>query len=132
MNGVKRAATAIVLVLMFLGPAGAAAQSNNPKKPENARFGNPTNTARQLQDLFYGVIKSVDKKEMVLEKTKFGVDQTVVLTEKTKVVQDGQPGKIENLKTGDQVWIRAKNDKKTGDMIAEVVLSGVIAPTIRK
>jgi hypothetical protein len=117
---------------MFIGPARAAAQGNDPKKPENARFGNPTNTARQLQGLSYGVIKSVDKKEMVLEKTEFGVDQTVVLTEKTKVVQDGQPGKIANLKAGDQVWVRIKNDKKTGSMIAEVVLSGVVAPTIRK
>jgi hypothetical protein len=132
MNGVTRAATAIVLVLIFIGPWRAAAQSTDPKKAENARFGNPTATARQLQDLFYGVIKSVDKKEMVLEKTKFGTDQTIVLTEKTKVVNDGQPGKIENLKVGDQVWIRTKNDKKTGDMIAEVVMSGVIAPTIKK
>ncbi|MBI4164874.1 MAG: hypothetical protein HY508_03965 [Acidobacteria bacterium] len=132
MASLMRAATAMALAFMFVVPSTALAQSNDPKKPENARFGNPTNTARQLQDLFYGVIKSVDKKEMVLEKTKFGVDQTVVLTEKTKFVQDGKPGKAEDLKVGDQVWIRTKNEKKTGDMIAEVVMSGVIAPTIRK
>ena len=132
MNGLKRAAIAIVIFMMIIGPTGAPAQSTDPKRPSNARFGDSSNTARQLQDLFYGVIKTVDKKEMVLEKTKFGVDQTILLTDKTKVVQDGQPSKIENLKAGDQVWIRTKNDKKTGAMIAELVLSGVVAPTIRK
>jgi hypothetical protein len=132
MNGVTRTAIAMALILMFLAPAGGPAQSTDPKKPENARFGDSSGTARQLQDLFYGVIKSVDKKEMVLEKTKFGIDQTIVLTEKTKFVQDGQASKLESLKIGDQVWIRTKNDKKTRAMLAEVVLSGVIAPTIRK
>lgn len=132
MSKILRAAAAMAVVLMLVGPARAPAQSNNPKKPENARFGDPTATARQLQDFFYGVVKSVDKKEMVLEKTKYGTDQTIVLTEKTKFVHDGQPGKLDDLKVGDQVWIRTKDDKKTGDMIAQVVLSGVVAPTVRK
>ncbi len=132
MSKTLRVAAAMAVVLILVGPARALAQSNNPKKPENARFGDPTTTARQLQDFFYGVVKSVDKKEMVLEKTKFGTDQTIVLTEKTKFVHDGQPGKLDDLKVGDQVWIRTKDDKKTGDMIAQVVLSGVVAPTIRK
>ncbi len=131
---VRTMSTAIIcfLALMFAIPAGAQAQSQERGKPQTARFGNPTNTARQLQDLFYGVIKTIDKKEMVLEKTKFGVDQTIVMTEKTKFVHDGMQGSLESLKVGDQVWIRIKNDKKTGNMIAELVMSGVIAPTIRK
>ena len=128
----KNALISVLLTLLLVIPAKSGAQGNDPKKPENARFGNPTNTARQLQDLFYGVVKSVDKKEMVLEKTKFGIDQTIVLTEKTKYVHDGEPGAVDRLKVGDQVWIRIKTDKKTGDMRAELVLSGVVAPTIRK
>jgi hypothetical protein len=113
-------------------PGGAAAQARVPKGDETARFGNPTGTGRQLQDLFYGVVKSVDKKEIVLEKTKFGIDQAIVLTEKTKFVHDGKTSKFEDLKKGDQVWIRIKTKKKTGEMIAKVVISGVIAPTVRK
>lgn len=132
MNGAMRTAAAMALVMMLMGPAGAGAQSTDPQKPATARFGDSSNTARHLQDLFYGVIKSIDKKEMILEKTKFGIDQAIVLTEKTKFVQDGQASKLESLKIGDQVWIRTKNDKKTGAMLAQVVLSGVIAPTIRK
>lgn len=128
----KKVIIPLFLTLMLVIPSGSPAQSTDPKKPENARFGNPTTTARQLQDLFYGVVKSVDKKEMVLEKTKFGIDQTIVLTEKTKYVHDGEPGTVEHLKVGDQVWIRIKTDKKTGDMRAELVLSGVVAPTIKK
>lgn len=119
----------IILLAMSLSGLG---QTDGTKKPETARFGNPTTVARQLQDLFYGVIKSLDKNEMVLEKTKFGLDQTIKLNEKTKYIHDGEPGAFDRLKVGDQVWLQIKNDKKTGDMIAEKVLSGVIGPTIRK
>ncbi len=113
-------------------PSISAAQSTDPKPPDNARFGNPGGTVRNLEDLFYGVIKSVDKKEMVLEKTKFGLDQTIILTEKTRYLRDEKPSKLDELKIGDQVWIRIKKNKKSDDMVAELVLSGVIAPTIRK
>jgi hypothetical protein len=122
----------IVAALPLVLAAGASAQSSSPKPPSNARFGNPTGTVRNLEDLFFGVIKTKDKKELVLEKTKFGTDQAIILTQKTKFVQDGQPGSLDDLKVGDQVWIRIKTDKKTGELRAEVVLSGVIAPTIRK
>ena len=113
-------------------PLPGWSQTDGTRKPENARFGNPTAVARQLQDLFYGLIKSLDKNEMALEKTKFGLDQTIKLNEKTKYVQDGQSSTFDRLKVGDQVWLQTKTDKKTGDMTAEKVLSGVIAPTIRK
>jgi hypothetical protein len=120
------------LAILLATPLSGLGQTDGTKKPETARFGNPTTVARQLQDLFYGVIKSLDKKEMVLEKTKFGLDQTIRLNEKTKYVHDGEPSTLDRLKVGDQVWLQIKNDKKTGDMIAEKVLSGVIGPTIRK
>lgn len=121
-----------IILIGLLAASSALPQTREPAKPETARFGNPTTIARQLQDLFYGVIKTLDKNEMVLEKTKFGVDQTIKLTAKTKYVHDGEASTFDRLKVGDQVWLQTKNEKKTGDMIAEKVLSGVIAPTIRK
>jgi len=122
-----------IILIGLLAVSSALPQTREPAKPETARFGNPTTIARQLQDLFYGVIKALDKNEMVLEKTKFGVDQTIKLTAKTKYVHDGEASTFGRLKVGDQVWLQTKNvKKKTGDMIAEKVLSGVIAPTIRK
>ncbi len=125
-----------IIIALIVAAIGAAlplqGQTGEPRKPETARFGDPTNIARQLQDLFYGVVKNLDKNEMVLEKTKFGVDQTIKLSAKTKYVHDGEASTFQRLKVGDQVWLQIRNEKKTGDMIAEKVLSGVIAPTIRK
>jgi hypothetical protein len=125
----------IVLGLFSIFLVGAAAlrgQLREPRKPETARFGNPTTIARQLQDLFYGVVKSLDKNEMVLEKTKFGIDQAIKLNAKTKYIHDGASSTNEHLKVGEQVWLQIKTDKKTGDMTAEKVYTGVIAPTVRK
>jgi hypothetical protein len=108
------------------------AQQDQPQKSGTARFGDSTSVARHLQDLFYGVVKSLDNNEMVLEKTKFGVDQTIKLNEKTKYVRDGKASKFDSLKVGEQVWLQIKTDKKTGEMTAMKVFTGVIAPTISK
>jgi len=121
-----------IIFIGLLAVSSALPQTREPAKPETARFGDPTKIARELQDLFYGVIKTLDKNEMVLEKTKYGVDQTIKLTSRTKYVHDGEASTFDRLKVGDQVWLQTKNEKKTGNMIAERVLSGVIAPTIRK
>ena len=107
-------------------------QTDKPIKSETARFGNPTMTARHLQDLFYGVVKSVGKEEIVLEKTMVGVDQSIKLNEKTRYIADGAPSTLEKIKVGDQVWLRIKTDKKTGVMLAQRVYTGVVAPTVRK
>jgi len=121
-----------VLAASLMAGTVAGAQYPANGKPETARFGDPTATGRFFQDLFYGVIKSLDKSELVLEKTKFGVDQSIKLNDKTKFVHDGAPSSFDKLKVGDQVWIQVKNDKKTGDMIAKKVFTGVVAPTVRK
>jgi hypothetical protein len=126
----KRAPAILFAGLLAASPA--LPQTREPAKPETARFGDPTATGRFFQDLFYGVIKSLDKSELVLEKTKFGVDQSIKLNDKTKFVHDGAPSSFDKLKVGDQVWIQVKNDKKTGDMIAKKVFTGVVAPTVRK
>lgn len=132
MRHIKQAAAAFLLVGALMFPAGATAQAPVPKGDATARFGNPTATGRQMQDLFYGVVKSIGPKEVVLEKTKFGIDQAIILTEKTQYVRDGKTSKFEELRKGDQVWLRIKTNKKTGEMTAKLVMSGVIAATIPK
>ncbi len=116
-------------VLAFLVGLTAAsvfsAQQNKPPKAGTARFGDPTSTAQHLQDYIYGVVKKVEKDKLVLDKTEFGDDQPFRLEPKTKYVYDGNPGKLQDLKTGDKVFVQIKRDKKTGDMIARRVVTGV-------
>lgn len=99
-----------------------------PPKADTARFQIPTSTARVLQDYIYGVIKKVDSRELILDKTKFGIDQTIRLERKTKFIQDGRPSSLDRLKIGDQVWVDVKTEKKTGAMVAKKVVTGM-APT---
>ncbi len=110
----------------LLGNSSALAQDKSPKtgKP---RFGDPTSTARHFQDYIYGVVKKIDPKanELVLDKTKFGIDQTYKLDSKTKVVRDGKPSSLDALKVGDQVFVEVKKDKKTGVEIAAKIVTGV-------
>ena len=102
-------------------------QGTRPENPDNARFGDPTSIARGLQDDIYGVIKKINKSEMVLDKTKFGVDQTIRLEPKTKYVRDRKTSSFEKLEIGDPVYVNVKTEKKTGVMTARKITSGVIA-----
>ena len=99
-----------------------------PAKPGEPRFGNPTSTARTVQDYVYGVIKQIDKEGLILDKTSFGDAQKFKLDRKTKFIHDGKPSSFEDLKVGDKVWIDTKADKKTGEMTAKKVVTG-LAPT---
>jgi hypothetical protein len=121
----------IALVVLAI-PGMSLGQHHETPKPENARFGDPTSTARAYQDYLYGVIKNLDKNELVLDKTKFGIDQSVKLDAKTKYLRDGKPSSWDRLAVGDQVWVDVKANRKTGEMTAKKVLTGVVAPTIRK
>lgn len=126
--------TVILMVLsgvLTLAATGFG-QQREPRKPETARFGDPTSTARMFQDYLYGVIKNLDKKELVLDKTKFGIEQAIKLDSKTKYLHDGKPSSFERLTLGDQVWVQVNTNKKTGEMTARKVLTGVVAPTIRE
>jgi len=99
-----------------------------PTTPGNGRFGNPDeSTSRVFKDYLYGVIKSVDANEIVLDKTKFGFDQTYKLDPKIKVVRDGKPSSPDTLKVGEPVYVQVKKEKKTGDQIAKKILVGVVA-----
>ena len=113
-----------LLAFMTLVNMGHA-QRRGPEKPETARFGDPTSTARILQDYLYGVIKDINPKEIVLKKTKYGIDQTVKLDPKTKYIHDGKPSTFDRLKAGDQVWVDVKQEKKSGQMTAKKVVTGV-------
>jgi hypothetical protein len=97
----------------------AAGFAQGTKTPENktARFGNPTGIARKYQSYISGVIKKVGKDEIVLEKTRFGTDTSIKLDAKTKFVDNEKPGKL--------VFVDVKTDKKTRDMTAKKVVSGI-------
>jgi hypothetical protein len=105
---------------------GFAQNVQPPQKPENARFGDPTGIARQYQGFISGVIKKIGKDEMTLTKTRFGVDTTIKLLSKTKYVYNNKPGKLDDLKVGDLVFVDAKTNKKTGDMSAKKVVGGIV------
>ena len=127
----RRVALMVLSGVLALAATGLG-QRTEPRQPETARFGDPTSTARVFQDYFYGVIKSLDKKEMVLEKTKFGVDQAIKLDSKTKYLHNEKPSPFDRLAVGDQVWVQVNTNKKTGELTAKKVLTGVVAPTIRR
>ena len=101
---------------------------DKPVKAGTARFGDPTSTARKYQNLLYGVIKTLDANGMVLEKTKVGIDQTFRFQPKTKFIHDDKPSSREDLKVGDQVYVDVHEDKKTGDLYAKKVVTGIVVP----
>ena len=101
---------------------------DKPVKAGTARFGDPTSTARKYQNLLYGVIKTLDANGMVLEKTKVGIDQTLRFQPKTKFIHDNKPSSREDLKVGDQVYVDVHEDKKTGDLYAKKVVTGIVVP----
>jgi hypothetical protein len=120
----------VILVSAALGAAAlngpARAQTDKqPVEAGTARYGDPTSIARIYQDYLYGVIKKITASEMVLEKTKFGVDQTFKFDRKVKFVRDGKPSSSDHMKVGDKVWVDVKTDKKTGELIAKKVITGL-------
>lgn len=124
--------TKALIILLFLavaqaGPALVAQDEKDAAKPNGGRFGNPTSIGRGLQGDLYGVVKSVKDGEMVLDKTKFGVDQTIKLEPKTKYVRDGKSSSFDKIKVGDPVYVDVKTDKKTKVMVAKKITSGIIA-----
>ena len=121
--------TRILLILLsVLALAGTALGQDDrqPIKADTARFGDPTSIARAYQDFLYGVIKEIKKDELVLEKTKFGIDKSIKLVRKTKFIHDGKPSELDRLKVGDKVWVQTKEEKKTGEFVAKKVVTGMM------
>lgn len=118
---------ALLLFSILGGVTGAChcwAQTE-PAKPGEPRFGNPSSTARALQDYVYGVVKQIDKDTLVVDKTPFGDGQSFKLERKTKFVHDGKPSTLDQIKVGEKVWLDVKVDKKTGEILAKKVVTGL-------
>lgn len=122
----KRISLTFIAVLLACAATGFSQGTKPPAKPETGRFGDPTGIARKYQTYLYGVIKKISKDELILEKTRFGVDTTIKLLSKTKYVSDEKPSTFDQLKVGEQVYVDVKTDKKTGDLSAKKVVSGII------
>ncbi len=119
------------LAAACLATLAAAPQSDKqPITSNTGRFGDSNSVARMYQDFLYGVIKEKNPNELILTKTKFGVDQTFKLNKKTKFIQDGKASSFDKLKVGDGIYIDVDKDKRTGDLIAKKVVSGVDIPSI--
>jgi len=116
----------IILLLGILIAVPAQAQ-HTPPKTDTARFGAPEDVSRIFKDYMYGVVKSINQTELVLDKTVFGNGQVLQLSPKTKFFQDRKPSSLEKLKAGDQVWVEMKKDK-SGNMLARKIYVG-LAPT---
>jgi len=114
------------LATMAAGPQA----DKQPIMPNNGRFGDPTSTANKYQGFIYGIVKEKNPNDLTLSKTKFGVDQAFKLTKKTKFTQDGKASSLDKLKVGEGVYIDVETDKKTGDLIAKKVVSGVDIPSV--
>ena len=110
--------------------AAAPQTEKQPITSNTGRFGDASDVARKYQDYLYGVIKEKSPNELVLTKTKFGIEQTFKLGKKTKYTLDGKPSSYDKLKVGDGVFIDVDTDKKTGEMTAKKVVSGLDMPSI--
>jgi hypothetical protein len=118
----------LLTLLSVLTLAGTALgqTGRDPIKTDNARFGDPTSIARAYQDFLYGVVKEIKEGEIILEKTKFGIDKNIKLVRKTKFIHDGKPSGLDQLEVGDKVWVQTKEEKKTGELIAKKVVTGIL------
>lgn len=122
----------VILILAALSPPSAiptvraAGQLTKDPDQTHGRFGDPTTVAPNLQGYLYGVVKGKSADSITLDKTKFGVDKEIKLDKKTKFVRDGKSSRLSEIQIGDPVYVAAKTDKKTGDMTAKKILSGIL------
>ena len=127
----RRMALMVILVCAMPLSVGLAQDHDTPPssaappKTDTARFGDPTATGRTLQGYVSGVVKRVGTTELILDKTPYGDAQSFKLEPKTKYVRDGKPSKLADLKVGDEVFVDTKKEKKTGNLIAKKVVTGV-------
>jgi len=120
-----------VLATACLGTIVAAPQSDKQPIVSNpGRFGDPSTVAIKYKDYLFGIVKEVNANEVILSKTKFGVDQPFKFTKKTKFFQDGKPSSFDKIKVGEGIYIDVDIDKKTGEQLAKKVVCGVDMPKI--
>jgi hypothetical protein len=127
----RRTLMTTILAAACLATLGAAPQSDKqPITSDTGRFGDASSTARKYQDYLYGVVKEKHPDELVMTKTKFGIDQTFKISKKTKFTADGKTSSLDKLKVGDGIYIDVDTDKKTGVMTAKKIIAGVDLPSI--
>ena len=130
----------MILVALVIGLTGFVAPSIAQRggRVDAGGGGSPLEVAssgvgtagNKYQDFLYGVVKELNKDAMVLTKTQYGktqygTDPTFKFDKKTKFIHDGKDSSLGSLQLGDKVWVDAREDKKTGDLIARKVVSGV-------
>ena len=122
----------ITTAILAASVAMMAAAPQNEKQPiisSTGRFGDPNSVAQKYRDYLFGIIKEVNPNEVILAKTKYGIDQAFKFNKKTKFTQDGKPSTFDKLKVGEGVYVDVDTDKKTGELIAKKVVSGVEMPS---
>ncbi|HEY6292725.1 MAG TPA: hypothetical protein VI455_14345 [Terriglobia bacterium] len=126
-----RARSMIIPIALAVAAGGLASGGQDQTQPNIQRADappaasdDPMFTARNLQNLVYGVIKKVDPAELVCDHTEFGDAQPFKLDKKTKYLRDGQTSTVEQLKVGDKTWVKIRKNKKTGEITALVVVTG--------
>ncbi len=119
------------LAAACVGTLAAAPQSDKqPVTSSTGRFGDPSAIARKYQDYLFGIVKEVSSTEVVLSKTKYGVDQPFKFNKKTKFTRDGKTSTFDKIKAGEGVYVDVDTDKQPGELIAKKVVSGVDIPSI--
>ena len=120
-----------VILLACASCLTAAPQADKqPITSSTGRFGDPDEIARKYRNYMFGVVASVNETELVLSKTKYGVDQSFRLTKRTRFTVDGKPSTFDKLKPGEGVYVDLEKDKRTGDLIVKKVVSGVDIPSV--
>ncbi len=118
----------IIPVLLILTVFTPEAHGQLVKDPDQShgRFGDPNSVAPNLRGYLYGMVKVKNADSLTLDKTKFGVDKEIKLDKKTKFVRDGKTSTLAEIEVGDPVYVVVKTDKKTGEMTAKKILSGIL------
>ncbi len=115
-----------ILGCVLVAGNGWAQVIQSPNAPDaSGRLENAISIGGNYQNYIYGVIKKIDKNELILDKTSYGNDQAFKLQHNTKFIRDGKRSSLAKLKVGDMVWIDAKLKKKTEEKIARKVITGV-------
>lgn len=126
----KTRITNVLIYLLFAGTLGAgqawAQVYQSTDSPGAAgRLENAISVAGKYQNYIYGVVKKIEKDQIILDKTRFGNGQVFKVERKTRFIDNGKRSAEANIKVGDMVWIDAKIKKKTDEKIARKVITGV-------
>ena len=126
----KTRITNVLIYLLFAGTlasgqAWAQVYQSTDSPGAAGRLENAISVAGKYQNYIYGVVKKIEKDQIILDKTRFGNGQVFKVERKTRFIDNGKRSTEANIKVGDMVWIDAKIKKKTNEKIARKVITGV-------